>query len=169
MERRCRACRRFGQPSSFRSVIGAVVMVRAVADSAVVACARLPRPGLVKTRLAAGVGADAAAEFYRRCAETVIGELGRCWQRRRSSCRCRLLPCAATVRTAWPAYSLSADTHWFQHAGLARAWPSTCSSRGQRTRQRWRRGWRHSVWCVHLGAAACEHATSSKKQCAILA
>jgi glycosyltransferase A (GT-A) superfamily protein (DUF2064 family) len=61
-------------------------------ESAVVAFARLPRPGLVKTRLAAGVGYSAAAEFYRQCAEAVIAQLGRC--RRRllpAACRCRLL------------------------------------------------------------------------------
>ena len=49
----------------------------APAESAVVAFARLPRPGQVKTRLAAGVGDAEAAEFYRRCAEAAIAELGR--------------------------------------------------------------------------------------------
>lgn len=48
-------------------------------DSAVVVFARLPRPGLVKTRLAASVGDEAAALFYKHCAEAVIGQLGRCW------------------------------------------------------------------------------------------
>ena len=45
---------------------------------AVVVFARLPVPGQVKTRLAAGVGADPAALFYKHCAEHVIGQLGRC-------------------------------------------------------------------------------------------
>lgn len=44
---------------------------------AVVVFARLPRPGLVKTRLAASVGPEAAARFYRHCAERSIAELGR--------------------------------------------------------------------------------------------
>lgn len=34
--------------------------------------ARLPVPGRTKTRLAASVGPDAAAAFYRACAEHVI-------------------------------------------------------------------------------------------------
>ena len=49
----------------------------APADSAVVVFARLPRPGLVKTRLAAGVGPEAAARFYQHCAEAAIAQLGR--------------------------------------------------------------------------------------------
>ena len=39
---------------------------------AVVLFARLPVPGKVKTRLAAGVGAEAAASFYRRVAERAL-------------------------------------------------------------------------------------------------
>ena len=38
---------------------------------------RLPHPGRVKTRLAAAVGNAQAALFYRCCAETVVGQLGR--------------------------------------------------------------------------------------------
>ena len=44
---------------------------------AIVVFARLPVPGKVKTRLAAGVGPDAAAAFYRACAERVIAEAAR--------------------------------------------------------------------------------------------
>ncbi len=64
-------------------------MPQPAAESAVVAFARLPRPGSVKTRLAAGVGDEAAAEFYRRCAEAAIVELGRC--RRVPAAACWLL------------------------------------------------------------------------------
>ncbi|KAL4436628.1 hypothetical protein ABPG75_003767 [Micractinium tetrahymenae] len=42
---------------------------------AVVVFARLPVPGQVKTRLAAAVGNEAAAMFYKRCAERVIATL----------------------------------------------------------------------------------------------
>ena len=44
---------------------------------AVVLFARLPVPGKVKTRPAAGVGAEAAASFYERMAERAFGALGR--------------------------------------------------------------------------------------------
>lgn len=43
-------------------------------DAAIVVFARHPTPGRAKTRLAAGVGPDAAAQFYKLCAETVIAE-----------------------------------------------------------------------------------------------
>lgn len=43
-------------------------------DSALIMMTRLPRPGRVKTRLAARVGDEAAAEFYRLCAERLFRE-----------------------------------------------------------------------------------------------
>ena len=43
---------------------------------------KLPRPGFVKTRLAAGVGAERAAKFYRACAERTIDVVCRCEERR---------------------------------------------------------------------------------------
>lgn len=39
---------------------------------------KLPRPGFVKTRLAAGVGAEKAAQFYRACAERTVDVICRC-------------------------------------------------------------------------------------------
>jgi len=42
--------------------------------SALIMMTRLPRPGRVKTRLATTVGDDAAAEFYRLCAERIFRE-----------------------------------------------------------------------------------------------
>jgi uncharacterized protein len=45
-----------------------------MADRAVVVFVKAPVPGRVKTRLAAGVGADAAIAFYRACAERTIRE-----------------------------------------------------------------------------------------------
>ena len=45
---------------------------------AVVLFARLPVPGKVKTRLAAGVGAEAAASFYRRVAERAFAATAAC-------------------------------------------------------------------------------------------
>lgn len=39
---------------------------------------KLPRPGFVKTRLAAGVGDEAAAAFYRACAERTVDVVCRC-------------------------------------------------------------------------------------------
>ena len=47
---------------------------------AVIVFAKLPVPGQVKTRLAASVGNEPAALFYRHCAERAIGALGRCGQ-----------------------------------------------------------------------------------------
>ena len=38
---------------------------------------KLPRPGFVKTRLAAGVGAERAAKFYRACAERTVDVVSR--------------------------------------------------------------------------------------------
>ena len=43
-------------------------------DNAIIVFARHPTPGQVKTRLAAGVGNDGAARFYKNCAEKVIQE-----------------------------------------------------------------------------------------------
>ena len=43
-------------------------------EFAIIVFARHPTPGRVKTRLAAGVGPDAAAIFYKECAELVIQE-----------------------------------------------------------------------------------------------
>ena len=43
-------------------------------DNGIVVFARHPTPGRVKTRLAAGVGNDGAARFYKHCAEKVIQE-----------------------------------------------------------------------------------------------
>jgi hypothetical protein len=40
---------------------------------------KLPRPGFVKTRLAAGVGSEAAATFYRACAEKTVDVVCRCF------------------------------------------------------------------------------------------
>jgi glycosyltransferase A (GT-A) superfamily protein (DUF2064 family) len=42
---------------------------------------KLPLPGFVKTRLAAGVGAERAAEFYRACAERTVDVVCRCEER----------------------------------------------------------------------------------------
>ena len=44
---------------------------------ALIVFVRHPTPGAVKTRLAAGVGAEAAALFYRRCAERVVAQAAR--------------------------------------------------------------------------------------------
>ena len=44
---------------------------------ALIVFARLPEIGKVKTRLAAGVGTEAACEFYKACAEHIIQEAGR--------------------------------------------------------------------------------------------
>lgn len=41
---------------------------------------RLPVPGRVKTRLAAGIGPEAASDFYKRCAERIVAEAAR-WAR----------------------------------------------------------------------------------------
>ena len=46
--------------------------------AAAVIFARLPIPGQAKTRLAAGVGAENAAEFYRRMAEGTFSATARC-------------------------------------------------------------------------------------------
>jgi hypothetical protein len=46
--------------------------------AALVLFARLPVPGQAKTRLATGVGPEAAAEFYRACAEHTFQEALRC-------------------------------------------------------------------------------------------
>ncbi len=43
-------------------------------DTAVIVFAKLPLPGLVKTRLARSVGANAAARFYSACAGHIILE-----------------------------------------------------------------------------------------------
>eukprot|EP01065_Artemidia_motanka_P030189 TRINITY_DN36203_c0_g1_i1.p1 TRINITY_DN36203_c0_g1~~TRINITY_DN36203_c0_g1_i1.p1 ORF type:complete len:258 (+),score=76.73 TRINITY_DN36203_c0_g1_i1:81-776(+) len=42
--------------------------------TALIAFARLPVPGKVKTRLAKGVGPEGAAQFYKLCAERVLSE-----------------------------------------------------------------------------------------------
>jgi glycosyltransferase A (GT-A) superfamily protein (DUF2064 family) len=39
---------------------------------------RLPVPGQVKTRLAAGVGPDKACAFYKRCCEHVLAQTAEC-------------------------------------------------------------------------------------------
>jgi glycosyltransferase A (GT-A) superfamily protein (DUF2064 family) len=46
-------------------------------EDAVVVFARFPHPGKVKTRLAASIGAEQAATFYKHCAEGVMRELSR--------------------------------------------------------------------------------------------
>lgn len=46
--------------------------------SALVIFARLPVPGVAKTRLAAGIGAEAAAAAYKLCAEAVFAAAARC-------------------------------------------------------------------------------------------
>ncbi len=45
---------------------------RGLIRSALIIFARLPQPGRAKTRLAAALGDDFAADFYRRCAEHVL-------------------------------------------------------------------------------------------------
>ena len=45
-------------------------------DALVVFC-KLPVPGQVKTRLAAGIGAEFAATFYTHCAQRVVSALAR--------------------------------------------------------------------------------------------
>lgn len=47
----------------------------AASREALIVFAKFPRPGEVKTRLAASVGNVQAAAFYKHCAEAVIGEL----------------------------------------------------------------------------------------------
>ncbi|KAG2454548.1 hypothetical protein HYH02_000393 [Chlamydomonas schloesseri] len=47
-------------------------------DKALVVFARLPVPGRVKTRLAAGLGADAACTWYRACAHHAIEQAACC-------------------------------------------------------------------------------------------
>lgn len=44
-------------------------------SDAVIVFARYPHPGRVKTRLAASIGDEAAAAFYKACAEHLYGEL----------------------------------------------------------------------------------------------
>lgn len=56
----------------------ALLVMQSLARDAVVLFARLPMPGQVKTRLAAAVGNDAAALFYRRCAERIVAALAGC-------------------------------------------------------------------------------------------
>mmetsp|Transcript_7911 Transcript_7911/g.13691 ORF Transcript_7911/g.13691 Transcript_7911/m.13691 type:complete len:223 (-) Transcript_7911:307-975(-) len=46
--------------------------------ASLVVFARLPVPGKVKTRLAAGVGPERACDFYRACSEHIVRETGRC-------------------------------------------------------------------------------------------
>jgi hypothetical protein len=48
------------------------------AHAALVLFARLPVPGAAKTRLAAAAGPEAAAEFYRACAEHAFRQALRC-------------------------------------------------------------------------------------------
>ena len=48
------------------------------ASDAVIIFARLPVPGKVKTRLAAGVGADRACSFYSACAAHIFSQAVRC-------------------------------------------------------------------------------------------
>ncbi|CAI5981099.1 unnamed protein product [Closterium sp. NIES-64] len=48
------------------------------AQQAVMIFVKRPAPGRVKTRLAAGVGADAACDFYRACCEHVVTNIARC-------------------------------------------------------------------------------------------
>jgi hypothetical protein len=52
-------------------------------DAAIVIFARHPTPGKVKTRLAKDTGGEAAAQFYKTCAEHVISRAlrfaRRCW------------------------------------------------------------------------------------------
>ena len=43
-------------------------------ELAIIVFARHPTPGRAKTRLAAGIGPDGAALFYKHCAELVIQE-----------------------------------------------------------------------------------------------
>lgn len=50
---------------------------QAVKRAVVVVFARLPVPGKVKTRLAAGAGPDQAAAFYKLCAEHACLEVVR--------------------------------------------------------------------------------------------
>jgi len=54
----------------------------AAANRALIVFARYPRVGLVKTRLAATLGAESAAAFYRCCAERLFAEAGRLCCRR---------------------------------------------------------------------------------------
>ncbi|CAI5990388.1 unnamed protein product [Closterium sp. NIES-65] len=48
------------------------------AQQAVMIFVKRPAPGRVKTRLAAGVGADAACDFYCACCEHVVTNIARC-------------------------------------------------------------------------------------------
>jgi glycosyltransferase A (GT-A) superfamily protein (DUF2064 family) len=54
--------------------IGSLQGDRTGPEVVLVLFARLPVPGKAKTRLAAGVGREAAAEFYRACAEHAFRE-----------------------------------------------------------------------------------------------
>ena len=65
-----------GSNNPSRSVSGAEEFGSDV-SRALIVFARLPVPGKVKTRLAAGVGTEAACEFYKACAEHIIQEAGR--------------------------------------------------------------------------------------------
>ena len=47
-------------------------------STGVVAFARAPIPGTVKTRLAAGIGPEKSCEFYEACAGQVLKEVARC-------------------------------------------------------------------------------------------
>eukprot|EP00959_Pyramimonas_sp_CCMP1952_P331198 6935640-Pyramimonas_sp.AAC.1 len=49
-----------------------------MATACLVVFARLPVPGKVKTRLAAGVGPERACDFYRACSEHIMRESSRC-------------------------------------------------------------------------------------------
>lgn len=53
--------------------------------------ARLPVPGRAKTRLAAGVGAEGAAGFYKACAEHAFAQALRC----AGASRINVLACSA--------------------------------------------------------------------------
>jgi glycosyltransferase A (GT-A) superfamily protein (DUF2064 family) len=54
-------------------------------ELAIIVFLRHPTPGRTKTRLAAGIGAAAAARFYGRCAERIVSECLRCGARKSSA------------------------------------------------------------------------------------
>lgn len=50
----------------------------AASTGAICVFARLPVPGRVKTRLAAGVGPESACDFYRACLDHTLHQAARC-------------------------------------------------------------------------------------------
>ncbi|CAI5533659.1 unnamed protein product [Closterium sp. Naga37s-1] len=67
------------------------------AQQAVMIFVKRPAPGRVKTRLAAGVGAEAACDFYRACCEHVVTNFVRCPELAHTPCSHPMLTPFATI------------------------------------------------------------------------